>query len=150
MSSLAHEYIIGYIISRCWVLVDALVQNLPLLDAWSWLALVVNDAMQHDLVWKVWIVIGVALAPVVADCVSKDVSIVGESGAGDGASDGWVSLEAVLGILIPEMECAVRSSGRKCAVNWVEGDGVDCVDVCNVVLRRVAVTLEREVEAVIC
>lgn len=121
--------------------------DLPLLDAWSWLALVVHDAVKHDLIGKVWVVGRVALAPIIADCVSENVSVVGEAGAGDGAADSWVSLEAVLGILVPEVECAVGSCGGESAVNWVERDGVDCVDVGHVARWWVAVALEREVEA---
>ena len=125
-----------------------LVRNLPLLDAWSWLAFVVHDAVQHDLVWKVCVVGGVALAPVVADCVSKNVSVVGEAGTGNGAADGWVSLKAVLSVLVPEVECAVRSCGGESAVNRVEGDSIDRVHVRHVARWWVAVALKREVEAV--
>jgi hypothetical protein len=46
------------------------------------------------------------------------------------------------------MERAVRTSGAECAVLRVEGDGVDRVDICHVVLRRVAVAFEREVRAI--
>lgn len=130
-------------------MVDMLVRiDLPLLDAWSRLALVVNDSVKHDLIWKVWIVVGVALAPVVADSVGENVSIVGEGCAGDWAADCWVSLKAVLGVLVPEVECAVGSCGRKCAMDRVERDGVYCVDVGDVGSRWVAVALEGEVEAI--
>lgn len=129
-------------------MVDMLVRiDLPLLDAWSWLALVIDDSVKHDLVWKVWVIVGVALAPVVADGVGEDVSIVGEGCAGDWATDCWVSLEAVFGVLVPEVECAVGSCGGECAMDWVERDGVDCIDVGNVGSRWVAVALEGEVEA---
>lgn len=53
----------------------------------------------------------------------------------------------MLGHAIPEVERAVGASGAEGAVLWVEGDSVDGKDVRHVVLRGVAVALEREVHA---
>jgi hypothetical protein len=46
------------------------------------------------------------------------------------------------------MERTVRTSGAECAVLRVEGDGVDRVNICHIVLRGVAVAFEGEVRAI--
>lgn len=92
---------------------------------------------------------GIPLAPVVAHRICEDVAILIECGGGDGPTNVWVAFEAVFGILIPEMEGAIGSSGRESAVLRVEGDGVNGVDAGDVTVGGVllAVTLEGEVEA---
>ncbi len=124
------------------------VGTLPLLDTWSWLALVVDNSMEHDLVRVLWVVGGVTLAPVVTDSVGEDVAVEGEGGGDDGAADGWVALETMLGVLVPEVEGSVGAGGAEGAVDWVERDGVDGVDVVDVGCRRITVALEGEVQAI--
>lgn len=105
--------------------------------------------MQHDLVARLRGIDGVAFAPVVADGVGEDGAGVVEVGGGDGAADFGVALEAVLGVLVPEVEGAVAAGGAEGAVHGVEGDGVDGVDVGYVPRRgrRLAVAFEGEVGA---
>lgn len=101
--------------------------------------------MQHDLVGVLGVVALVALAPVVADGVGEDAARGIEGRGHDAAADGRVALEAVLGVLVPEVEGAVATGRGEGAVLRVERDVVDAVDVGNVALWRVAVTLEAEV-----
>lgn len=105
--------------------------------------------MQHDLVGQLWRIGRVTLAPVVTHCVCEDVPCVVEGSAGDGAPNGWVPLQTVLGILIPEVEGAITAGSAEGAVNGVEGDVVDGVDVVDVALagRGLAVAFEAEVGA---
>lgn len=104
--------------------------------------------MQHNLVRQLLVVVLVAFAPVVADGIREDISCSAESCGGDAAAHGWVSLETMLGVLIPEVEGAVGTGGRESGVNWMPGDGIDGVDISYVVGGSVAVALEREVGAV--
>lgn len=105
--------------------------------------------MEFDLDGVVLRVATVALAPVVADGVGKDVSVLAEAGRDDAAADLGVALETVLGILVPEVEGTVGTSGGEGAVLGVEGDGVYRVDFGDVAVGGVllAVALEGEVEA---
>lgn len=81
--------------------------GLPLLCPRPGFALVSNDGMQLQLDGVLRRVPAEALAPVVADCVGEDVAIAREGGRCDGAADLGVALETVLGVLVPEVECAV-------------------------------------------
>lgn len=101
--------------------------------------------MQHDLDGVVLRIVLVALAPVVADGVGKDAAALVERRRRDAAADVGVALEAVLGVLVPEVERAVGAGGAEGAVDGVEGDGVDGVDVDGVVDGGVAVALEGKV-----
>lgn len=76
--------------------------------------------MHHDLIGVLGRVLRVALAPVVADGVGEDGTSVVEASGGDGATGGGVALETVLGILVPEVERAVRASCAEGAVDRVE------------------------------
>lgn len=127
-----------------------LVSGLPLLRARSRLALLGRHRVQLQLDGVLGVVPRVALAPVVADGVREDVAVAREGGRGDAAADLGVALEAVLGVLVPEVECAVGACGAECAVLRVERDGVDRVDLGDVALGGVvlAVAFEREVETV--
>lgn len=105
--------------------------------------------MKHHLVGVLLSVGRVTLTPVVAHSVGKDVSGTVESGAGNCSSDGGVSLQTMLCILVPEVESAVAAGGAKGTMNGVEGDGVDGVDVVDIALvrRSFTVALEAEVGA---
>jgi hypothetical protein len=91
----------------------------------------------------------ISLAPVVTHRIREDVAVAAERGRGDATADFGVALEAGLGVLVPEVECAVGAGGAECAVLGVEGDGVDGVDFGDVALAGVvlAVAFEGEVEA---
>jgi hypothetical protein len=122
---------------------------LPLLRAGAGLALIADNGVQLDLDGILGSVSAKALAPVVANGVGEDVAFAGEARGGDGAADLGVALEAVLCVLVPEVEGAVGARGAEGAVLRVEGDGVDRVDFGHVALGGVllAVAFEGEVEA---
>lgn len=98
--------------------------------------------MQHHLDGVILRVVLEALAPVVANGVGKDASRLVERRGRDAAAHVGVALETVLGILVPEVERAVRSRRAKGAVNRVERNVVDGVHVDHVVDGRVTVALE--------
>ena len=105
--------------------------------------------MQLDLDGVLWCVPAEALAPVVADSVRKNVSIPRESGRCDAAANLRVALETVLGVFVPEVEGAIATGCGEGAMLGVEGDGVDGVDLGDVALGGVllSVALEGEVQA---
>ena len=76
--------------------------------------------MQHDLVGVVCPVALVTLAPVIADCVREDVTGPAEVCRGNAAANVRVSLQSVLGVLVPEVECAVCTSCGEGAVDGVK------------------------------
>ena len=123
------------------------VSTLPLAGTRSGFALIGTHGVQHHLVGCLLGIRRVSLAPVVADRVGEDVSIAVEGSTGDGSADGRVALQTMLGILIPEVECAVTSRGAECAVHRVELDRVDGVNVADVPVGGgvFTMTLEREV-----
>lgn len=123
--------------------------RLSLLDARAGLTLIRLHGMQHDLDGIVLIVGLVPLGPVVAHGVRKDVAIAVEVGRGNGRAHIGVTFKSVFCVLVPEVERAVGAGCREGAVYRVEGDVVYGVDVGDVALRRVTVTLEREVGAVV-
>ena len=106
--------------------------------------------MQHDLDGLLRRVLRVALAPVVAHGVREDVASAVEGRRHDLPADLRVALEAVLGVLVPEVEGPVGAGGAEGAVLRVEGDRVHAVDVALVarVRRGLAVAFEREVRSV--
>ena len=103
--------------------------------------------MQHDLVGVLRVVGCVSLVPVVRDGVGEDGAVVVEVGAADASADLRVTLQTVLGVLVPEVECAVATGRAEGAVDRVEGDGVDRVDVGHIagIGGVLAMALEREV-----
>jgi hypothetical protein len=121
----------------------------PLLAPRSGLTLVPNNRVQLNPRRIIRAIRGIPLAPIIAHRVGKDVAVTGESGSGDGATDLGVALEAVLSVLVPEVECAVGAGGAEGTVLWVEGYGVDGVDLGDVARGGVllAVAFEGEVEA---
>jgi hypothetical protein len=105
--------------------------------------------MQLDLQWVLRAICRVTLTPIIRYCVSEDISVAREAGSGDGAADLGVPFKTVLGVFVPEVECAIAAGGGKCAVDGVEGDCVNGVDFCDVagVGVLLAVAFEGEVEA---
>lgn len=83
--------------------------SLPLLAVWSGLALVRLNWVQHDLVCELWVVVRVSLAPVVRHGVREDVAAAVEARSGDGTADFGVAFQTVLGVFVPEVECAVAA-----------------------------------------
>ena len=106
--------------------------------------------MQHHLDGIALRVVLVALGPVVTNGVGKDASVLVEGGGRDAAAHVGVALETVLGVLIPEVERTVGAGRAEGAVDGVERDIVDGVDVGNAVGGGVTVTLEGEVGAAAC
>ena len=104
--------------------------------------------MHHELDGHLLVVRLRALGPVVADGVCEDVAVPVKVGRRDASAHVGVTLEPVLGVLVPEVECAVRAGRREGAVDGMEGNVVDGVNVGDVSLGRVAVALKREVGAV--
>lgn len=105
--------------------------------------------MQHDLVGRLRGVAGVAFAPVVADGVREDGARVVEGRGRDRSAHLRIPLEAMLGILVPEVKGAVGAGCAEGAMHWVEGDGVDAVYVRHIACRRrrLSVTFEGKVGA---
>ena len=120
---------------------------LPLLVPWPGLALISHNGVQFDLNRILRVVPAIAFAPVVAHRVRKDITCAREGRRCDAAANLWVAFETVLGVLVPEVECAVAAGGAEGAVYRVEGDGVDGVDFGDVALGGVglAVAFEGEV-----
>lgn len=105
--------------------------------------------MQHHLDRIALRVLLVPLAPVVTNGVSKDATILVKLRRCNAASNVGVSLKTVLGILVPEVECAIRTRCAEGAVNGVEGNVVDGVDIDDVVDGGIAVAFERKVRTVL-
>jgi hypothetical protein len=104
--------------------------------------------VEHNLDRIVLRVVLVALAPVVANGVSKYATILVERRGSDAAANVGVALEAVFCILVPEVECSIRAGCTESAVLGVERDIVDGMDIGDIVLGWISVTLEGEIEAV--
>lgn len=97
-----------------------LIHSLSLLAVWSRLAFVRLDGMKHDLVRVVRGVVRIALAPVVAHGVRKDSSRGVEVGCRNSATNLGVALQAMLGVLVPEVEGTVAACGAEGAVDGME------------------------------
>lgn len=76
--------------------------------------------MQHDLDGIALSVVLVTLGPVVANSIGKDGTVLVKGSRGDAASDVGVTLETMLGILVPEVECSIGAGSAECAVDGVE------------------------------
>lgn len=115
----------------------------------SWLALIRSDGVQHDLIRRLWRVDRVSFAPIVTDRIRENVAISVKIRAANRAADLRVSLEAVFGVLVPEVEGAVAARGAEGAVLRVEADRVDAEDVAGVAVvgRCLAVAFKTEVGA---
>lgn len=106
--------------------------------------------MQHHLDRVVLSVVLVALGPVVAYSIGEDGTVLVEGCGSDAATNVRVALETVLGVLVPEVECSIGTSSAECAMDRVERNIVDGVDIGDAVGWGVAMTLEREVGAAMC
>jgi hypothetical protein len=93
-----------------------------LLSIRSRLALIARNTMQHNLIRILRIISSITLVPVVRNSISENAAIVVEVCAGDAAADFRVAFETVLGVLVPEVECAVATGGAEGSVDGVEGD----------------------------
>lgn len=76
--------------------------------------------MQHDFVWEILVVVSIALGPIIADSICKDVSCPVKRRCRDRSSDLRVALQSVLGVAVPEVERAVTTGCAKGTVLWVE------------------------------
>lgn len=68
--------------------------------------------MQDNLGWVVPRVVRVSFTPIIADGIGEDAAVVVERSRSYGAS-GSKPLQAVMGILVPETKCAVRTSSAE-------------------------------------
>lgn len=98
----------------------ALDSSLPLLASRTGLALVSSDWMQHNLDGRLRSIVLVSFAPVIADGVCEDIAVAVECGGSDRTTDFWIALQPVLGILVPEMKCAIAACCAEGAVNRME------------------------------
>ena len=103
--------------------------------------------MQHHFVRQLRGVRGIALTPVVAHSIGEDISIAVERGTGDSSPYRRIAFQAVLSILIPEVEGTIAAGSAERAMDGVERDCVDGVDIVDVpIIRRgFAMALEAEV-----
>lgn len=87
----------------------------------------------------------ITLAPVVTNGIGKDATGLVEGRCSNGAPDVGIALKAVLSVLIPEVERAVRASSAEGAVDGVERYIVDGMYVDDVADCGVSMALEREI-----
>lgn len=105
--------------------------------------------MQHDLVRVVLCVGHVTLAPVVPYSICKDGAARVELRGSDATTHLWVSLKTMFGIFVPEVESAVATSSAEGSMLGMERDIVNREYLGRGALRGLAMTLEREVGAVV-
>ena len=105
--------------------------------------------MQHNLIRPPRDIMRIPLTPIIANRIRKNIPLPIEARRADAAAYFGIPLEAVLGVLVPEVEGAVATRCAEGAVDRVEGDGVYGVDFCGVPGGRVglAVAFEGEVFA---
>ena len=70
-----------------------------------------------------------ALAPIIGDGISKDLSVFVESGLCDWLLASLTGLQLGARVLVPEGEPAVRAHSGEGAVHRVEGDVVHSKDI---------------------
>lgn len=114
----------------------------PLLVGWPGLALVRLHWVEHNFGRVCRGVALEAFAPVIANGIGEDGASLIECRRCDTTTDIGIAFEAMLGILVPEVERAVTTCCAESSVLRVKRDVVDCIYVCCVTLRRVAVALE--------
>lgn len=83
--------------------------------------------MQHNLIRILRIIPRVPLGPIITDRIRKDISRLVECRADNRAADFGITLETVLGVLVPEVEGAVTTGSAERSVDGVERDCVDGV-----------------------
>ena len=86
---------------------QASLRNLPLLTSRPRFTLLAQNRVKLNLDGILRGVTAIALTPIIADSIGKDIAVLGEAGSDDAAADFGVSLEAVFGVLVPEVEGAV-------------------------------------------
>lgn len=98
--------------------------------------------MQHHLKGIARCVLLVALAPVVADGIGENVARLAERRSRNAAPNFGISLETVLGVLVPEVKCAIRSGSAESSVDRMERDVIHGVARGAAVHDRVSMALE--------
>ena len=95
-----------------------------------------------------WRIERITSTPVISNGVRKDGAVVVESRRGDAATDFWVALKTVFGVLVPKVERTVGARGAESSVLGMERNSVDSVHFGDVALRRVllAMAFEGEIE----
>lgn len=104
--------------------------------------------MQHNLIWVLLVVAHETFVPVVPDSICKDGAGAVECSGCDTSTDGWVALETMFRVLVPEMERAVATSSTKGSMLGMEGDIINCVNLCSITRWSIAMTFEGEIRAV--
>ena len=95
-----------------------------------------------------WCHAAVALAPVVADSIGKDCAVAVEGCTWHGSGRRVEGFQTRPGVLVPEVDGAIRAASRERPLLRVEGDVVHSEDeglVLRIRRRVLAVALEREV-----
>lgn len=123
-------------------------KKLSLFGVGARFAFVLVDGMKHNLSWVVCIVSAVSFTPIIADSIAKDSTGLIEGGGRDAAADRRVALEAVFSVFVPKVEGPITTSCTEGAMLWMEGYVINRVYVNVVARRRIAMTLEGEVETV--
>lgn len=86
-----------------------------------------------------------ALRPIVANRVRKDVTMGVEATLGNRLFQSLRRFEFGARILVPETERSIGANGGQSAMNWMECNVVDSINVLNVVVRRDAMAFKGEV-----
>lgn len=86
-----------------------------------------------------------ALRPIIADRVGKDVTVGIEATFGNRLFQCLRRFEFGARVLVPKAERSIRANGGQGAVNWMECNVIDSIDVLHVVVGRNAMTFECEV-----
>lgn len=86
-----------------------------------------------------------ALGPVVADGVRKDLAVSIEATFGDRLLHRFGRFEFRSGVFVPETECTVGANRRQSTMNWMKCNIVDRIDVLDAVGRSHAMTFECEI-----
>ncbi len=85
--------------------------------------------MEHDLVRIIRSIVGITFAPIITDGICENITGAIETGRSNRPPHGRVTFQTMFRVFIPEMKRAVGARCRESAVDGVEGDGVDGVDV---------------------
>jgi len=103
--------------------------------------------VEHDFVRRLWRVVSIAFTPIIADCICKNVAIAVECCARDGTANGWVALQTMLCVLVPEVEGPITARSAEGPVDRVERDCIHSVDVADItgIGGRLAMAFEAKV-----
>jgi hypothetical protein len=81
--------------------------------------------MQHDLIRKIWCIKQIPLTPIIANCISKELSIHIKRRRRNLSLNTWIQVQPALSLIVPELEGAVRTARAEGTMNWMNRDIVD-------------------------